>query len=382
MKLQYNVQRFSLKHLQKVESNKSLSAKNDKEQQMQLRQAEKDYYELFEALSERDKMTHVVNASPFQPYLLSQTQAQFGSDAVAPGLVPDAEEGSVKLTASSAFPDQPQAPLTSLRPPRLQDEYKSSSDSDAGVIAGASNGGGGVGASGGTGRGKRVRLDDYIDRKGGTSRAIAELNASSTRQFPDLSSSGDSSPLVTRGDLQSPPATAPTAPTAADPTTTPAPVGINNLPSALKRTPRALAAATPAAGDGLAVGSARSTRLARRGLSAKFDEEGNVQSIVLKPMPNAVHTHDQNYRNWALRSLNNMSIHKAMGRSMARATEVVTDHDAFCRRFEQECRRTFEHVHTLGGILEVTPMQALHLPETKNPMLVRVSYGETVSVLK
>lgn len=78
MKLQYNVQRFSLKHLQKIESNKSLSAKNDKEQQLQLRQAEKDYYELFEALAERDR-ANTVTPSPFAALLLQQTQAQYGT---------------------------------------------------------------------------------------------------------------------------------------------------------------------------------------------------------------------------------------------------------------------------------------------------------------
>ena len=92
-------------------------------------------------------------------------------------------------------------------------------------------------------------------------------------------------------------------------------------------------------------------------------------------MPTVVHAHDQIYRTWAVKSLNNIPIHRSMAVGMDRAPDVTVDHNAFCRRFEQECRRSFEHVHTLSGVLEVTPMQALHLPETKNPMLVRVSYG-------
>ena len=126
---------------------------------------------------------------------------------------------------------------------------------------------------------------------------------------------------------------------------------------------------------------ARSLRQARRGLSAKFDEEGNAHNSVLKSLPAVIHMHDEVYHNWAERSLHNIPVHQAMYDTMVRAKEVTVDHHAFCRRFEQECRRSFEHVHTLSGVLEVTPMQALHLPETKTPMLVRVAYGETVRFL-
>jgi hypothetical protein len=144
--------------------------------------------------------------------------------------------------------------------------------------------------------------------------------------------------------------------------------------SNLKRSGKAPMLATPGAAN-----SARSLKLSRRGLSAKFDEEGNLQSLALKPMPSVIHAHDGIYHSWALRSLNNIPTHKAMATSMSRAEAISTDHHAFCKRFDQECRRSFDHVQTLSGTLEVTPMQALHLPETKNPMLVRVSYGETVS---
>jgi hypothetical protein len=351
LKLQYNVQRFSLKHLQKVESNKSISAKNDKAQQLQLRQAEKDYYELFEALAERDRAQNTGLSSPFHPYLLSQSQSQYGSESgsfTPPAIFTGAEEDSVKLGGTLASPGAsalvPHASQT--RTPRFKDEYKSDSDSSETTAKGAGK--------------KTVKLDDFVSRRTPT-RAMAALNAPSMKfdDTPQLT------PIINRNDSHTTPAAATTTTAASSGAAAAADHG-----HSAKRSTRS------AAGDPSS--SARSSRLPRRGLSAKFDEEGNAQSIVLKPMPTAIHAHDTNCRNWAQRSLNHMHVHKAMAQSMARSAEVSTDHDAFCRRFEQECRRTFEHVHTLSGILEVTPMQALRLPETKNPVLVRVSYGETV----
>jgi hypothetical protein len=328
LKLQYNVQRFSLKHLQKIESNKSLSAKNDKDQQMQLRQAEKDYYELFEALSERERAAQLQaggGTSPFLPFM--QPQAQQAASSAVKGSVSnsadatDLDEGSLKLGPVPVSPHRP----------RFQEEEKHSSDDDATPT---------------------LRLDDFVGGRSRNARAVDELNASSVKLADRFHL-----PHIVTNDFQSPPATAAAAPEAH---------------STIKRTVRS-SATTPGP-----AASARSLKQMRRGLSAKFDEESNVQSVVVKPMPPALHLHDGIYQNWSKRSVNNIPIHKAMSVSMTRATEVISDHDAFCRRFEQECRRTFEHVHTLSGILEVTPMQALRLPECKNPMLVRVSYGETV----
>jgi hypothetical protein len=351
LKLQYNVQRFSLKHLQKVESNKSISAKNDKAQQLQLRQAEKDYYELFEALAERDRAQNTGLSSPFHPYLLSQSQSQYGSESgsfTPPAIFTGAEEDSVKLGGTLASPEAsalvPHASQT--RTPRFKDEYKSDSDSSETTAKG-------------TGK-KTVKLDDFVSRRTPT-RAMDALNATSMKfdDTPQLT------PIINRNDSHTTPAAATTTTAAGSGAAAAADHG-----HSAKRSARSV--------TGDPSSSTRSSRLPRRGLSAKFDEEGNAQSIVLKPMPTAIHAHDTNCRNWAQRSLNHMHVHKAMAQSMARSAEVSTDHDAFCRRFEQECRRTFEHVHTLSGILEVTPMQALRLPETKNPVLVRVSYGETV----
>ena len=43
--------------------------------------------------------------------------------------------------------------------------------------------------------------------------------------------------------------------------------------------------------------------------------------------------------------------------------------------FELECKRSFLHVHTTVGTAEITPIQALHLPESTRPTFVTVSYG-------
>jgi hypothetical protein len=335
LKLQYNVQRFSLKHLQKLESNKSLSAKNDKDQQMQLRQAQKDYYELFEALAERERSQGPAPVSPFQGYLQQQPQGQYGSSS--PGLATTSADGLASAPKPAGHPADDAPAFRTLH----FDEKKSDSEEDGYP---------------------EVRLDDFVPGRR-PSRAIDALNAPSIR----ITTKPPLTPIVTSGDMMTP--GNPEAIHDAFPT----PADIRAF-SNLKRTGKTPTAANPGAGN-----SARSVKLSRRGLSAKFDEEGNLQSLALKPMPSVVHAHDGVYHSWALRSLNNIPVHKAMATSMSRAEEITKDHNAFCKRFDQECRRSFDHVQTLSGILEVTPMQALHLPETKNPMLVRVSYGETVS---
>jgi hypothetical protein len=331
------VQRFSLKHLQKLESNKSLSAKNDKDQQMQLRQAQKDYYELFEALAERERSQGPAPVSPFHGYLQQQSQGQFASGS--PGLFAASGDGETSAPKPTSNPPVDAPAVRTLH----FDEKKSDSEDE--------------GSPG-------VRLDDFVPGRR-PSRAIDALNAPSFRINPK----SQLTPIVTSGDMMTPDAASGIQDAFRTNLDT---RGFSN--SNLKRSGKAPTIATPGVAN-----SARSLKLSRRGLSAKFDEEGNLQSLALKPMPSVIHAHDGIYHSWALRSLNNIPIHKAMATSMSRAEEISTDHHAFCKRFDQECRRSFDHVQTLSGILEVTPMQALHLPETKNPMLVRVSYGETVS---
>eukprot|EP00605_Chrysophyceae_sp_TOSAG23-4_P000166 GSChrysophyteH1.ASY1.ANO1.190.1 assembled CDS len=70
---------------------------------------------------------------------------------------------------------------------------------------------------------------------------------------------------------------------------------------------------------------------------------------------------------------------------MSRLPSSIEKENNFASLFDIECARNYAHTHTQGGTLEVTPIQALHLPGSmKRSMFVRVSYGEqrqrTVSV--
>lgn len=329
------MQRFSLKHLQKVESNKSLSAKNDKDQQLQLRQAEKDYYELFEALADRDK-ANSTTPSPFAVFLQQQSQAQYGTSS-------GTGELSGKAGITSGVRLDTTAPVDfdlSLAEDKSPDN---SGDEE-----------------------KETTLDDFIPGRR-SNRAIEELSAPSTKKTPMFSP-------IENGAFMSPPLPGGADRTSSSETATGLEgTRLRSVTASSKRNAR-ISVQTPASA------AARSLKLSRRGLSSKFDEEGGGQGNSIKIMPSAEHAHDKVYHNWATRSLSNIPVHSAMSVSMDRTNEVLIDHHAFCRRFDQECRRSFEHVHTLSGVLEVTPMQALHLPEAKNPMLVRVSYGDQVRI--
>jgi hypothetical protein len=60
------------------------------------------------------------------------------------------------------------------------------------------------------------------------------------------------------------------------------------------------------------------------------------------------------------------------------ALQIKKESEIFKKRFEEEGNRSFLHVHTKKGIVEITPMQALDLPETSKPLFVRISYGDEV----
>lgn len=367
------MQRFSLKHLQKVESNKSLTAKNDKEQQLQLRQAEKDYYELFEALSERDR-ANAVMPSPFAVYLQQQSQSQYGTAATVANTAAAAAASAANAGGADLADHASKIAATSdLHSYATAEEFQLS-------LAEEKSFGDSEGEEWKLGE-RATKLDDFIPGRR-KNRAIEELSALSSKKTvpPPLFSPG-----VQNGAFMSPPMTGIAERTSSAETATMHEGGagggagngagngtrLHSVGASAKRNAR-ISVQTPAS-------VARSVKL-RRGLSSKFAEEGAAagHSHTVKVMPPAEHAHDRVYHGWATRSLNNIPVHHAMALSMDRATEVAIDHHAFCRRFDQECRRSFEHVHTLSGVLEVTPMQALHLPEAKNPMLVRVSYGEQV----
>ncbi len=358
--MQYNVQRFSLKHLQKLESNKSLTAKNDKVQRMQLRQAEKDYYELFEALSDREKSTKS-GAAPFQALLQQQSQK--------PPLLGVNMNGVAMDIESELTPGFPNALETRINHDGYHNEIDIKDDDDEEEKTEYESD---------HELGKHLQLDDFIAHRGtNRSRAKAELDALSAKYERDMMSPVHATDLLSpmKGGTAGVGILTGTASKHAKSASF---INVDGTTSVVKsvlkdpsrtRSTRINVNVTP----GNSVG--RTPKL-RRGLSSKFDEEGNMHSLILKPMPNVVYSYDQTYHNWATNALNDIPVHQAMSVSMDRAEEVSVDHQAFCRRFDQECRRSFEHVHTLSGTLEVTPMQALHLPEAKNPMLVRVSYGD------
>lgn len=353
------MQRFSLKHLQKVESNKSLTAKNDKIQRMQLRQAEKDYYELFEALSDREKASKI-GPAPFQALLLQQSQKVPALGLNMAGISMDIESELTPVFPGGSNSGNNTAHEHTDRERSEDEKQDDNYESDHEL-------------------GKNLQLDDFIGNrsaKTARARALKALNESSGKSNENLMS-----PIHTT-DLHSPMQGGITnnnthghGANAHSEQLTGVSFFNSTTKSALKdkdnkfRPPK-INITTPSNSVG------RNSKF-RRGLSSKFDEEGS--SHALKPMPNAVHEHDDHHHAWAIAALNNIPVHQAMAESMDRSEEVISDHQAFCRRFDQECRRSFEHVHTMTGTLEVTPMQALHLPEAKNPMLVRVAYGDQVN---
>jgi hypothetical protein len=470
LRLQHNVQRFSLKHLQKIESNKSLSAKNDKEQQIQLRQAEKDYYELFEANAEREqsKFASVVAASgyydqltPFQALVMSsQLQTTAAAQVSVHEKLMSFEDkvrneaaakraGDVRRKSESAIALGASAAAAVASANAVANASASASSSAAGFLDSGGGGGGTAGlsssvaglvanrhsfdrssvasiASGDSSRksraieelmrssikaptsssGNSVAFADVGDNED-DARADAAAAAAMGRTAASAMFSSVGSPEATRtggggdgdGGSRSTPGLAPglTAKFVTNGLVTPVPLNV--------ATPQHGGAGTGGGGGGggasntpggagrLGLGGGgsvhatpKSLKLSRKGLAAKFAEEdgsssAGAASYSIKLMPSVAHGHTHIYRSWARRSLAHSAIHSAMSTCMERPHEVAADSIAFCRRLNQECRRTFEHVHALSGVLEVTPMQAVYLPEAKNPMLVRISYGDQVRTI-
>lgn len=97
-----------------------------------------------------------------------------------------------------------------------------------------------------------------------------------------------------------------------------------------------------------------------------------------RPIPCIPTAHFSILRGWVKSSAHNTKIHSRFASTMERNPKTVEENRAFKDRFEKESQRSFIHVHTQAGVLEVIPMQALHIPISKHPMLVRLSYGNEV----
>jgi hypothetical protein len=97
------------------------------------------------------------------------------------------------------------------------------------------------------------------------------------------------------------------------------------------------------------------------------------------PLPDVSFTHEKAYQNWAEQFTGKYKyIHESMKKFMMRSNETVEEGVVFTRRFDEECNKTFLSLHMFDGKVEVTPLQAQNLPDSRNAVFVRISYGEEV----
>lgn len=69
------------------------------------------------------------------------------------------------------------------------------------------------------------------------------------------------------------------------------------------------------------------------------------------------------------------SRHKVYAQEMKRSTILAESQAIFVESFEKESLRNFSHTFTQIGMLDVLPVQALHLPETKSNVYLKISYA-------
>lgn len=61
---------------------------------------------------------------------------------------------------------------------------------------------------------------------------------------------------------------------------------------------------------------------------------------------------------------------------MIRSSSIREEHDNFITKVEEETRRCFTHVNITSGRLEITPVQALNLPNSDYPVYIHFTYGD------
>jgi hypothetical protein len=108
-----------------------------------------------------------------------------------------------------------------------------------------------------------------------------------------------------------------------------------------------------------------------------------VSPIVNTPIAKgeAVHHYDRIMRNW-LRSLRPLqSLHSGMSSFMARHSKLIAQNVDYRTQFDRESWRHFNHAFTQRGVLEIAPIQALHLPAQNSYVHIKISYGSEVSTL-
>jgi hypothetical protein len=67
---------------------------------------------------------------------------------------------------------------------------------------------------------------------------------------------------------------------------------------------------------------------------------------------------------------------KGRAETMRRRDEVDSECETFRARMDEETQRSYVNVNSLKGRLEITPIQALNLPQSDRPVYVQFTYGE------
>jgi hypothetical protein len=112
----------------------------------------------------------------------------------------------------------------------------------------------------------------------------------------------------------------------------------------------------------------------------KNESKQTDNNFSLSKFQRSTSLHVSILKNWIEKSKLHHQFHMHLLNSMNRngALQIKKESEIFKKRFEEEGNRSFLHVHTKKGIVEITPMQALDLPETSKPLFVRISYGDEV----
>ena len=111
------------------------------------------------------------------------------------------------------------------------------------------------------------------------------------------------------------------------------------------------------------------------------DNNNNNNNIMsMKQLQPLLMGQNKEMLNWFITSSKYKYIHQHLSYHMNRDNELLVDMKAFSDRLIDECCRNFELVHIDKGTIEITPMQALHLPETLTNLFVRISYGKEVRI--
>jgi len=109
------------------------------------------------------------------------------------------------------------------------------------------------------------------------------------------------------------------------------------------------------------------------------DDNNNSNNVMcIKQLQPLLMGQNKEMLNWFITSSKYKYVHQHLSYHMNRDNELLVDMKAFSDRLIDECCRNFELVHIDKGTIEITPMQALHLPETLTNLFVRISYGKEV----